>query len=248
MYPSLKDAFSSLCGGRKKRGGTLISPASSLNLKSSLTNYADADKLLAVDDVIGGRQLLLVERREHGGRVAARSAVAVERGDEGGREVRHLIRADDGARRDAEELDVEPVVLLHLVDSADELPQVLRDEALRGRSLLQRAAVADEEDELPRRHVGRNLDRDALDELLARLGADVGLHLDGLAAAHLAAVERDAVERRHPPHVTRGDVERDRPQLDALEAARHERLDRRGDGAGGRNPRALHRETALKED
>ena len=93
-------------------------------------------------------------------------------------------------------------------------------------SLLERAAVADEEDELARRHVRRNLDGDALDELLARLGADVRLHLDGLAAAHLVAVERDAVERGHAARVGGRDVERDRPELDALEAARQERLRR----------------------
>ncbi len=93
-------------------------------------------------------------------------------------------------------------------------------------SLLERAAVADEEDELTGRHVGRNLDGDALDELLARLRADVSLHLDRLAAAHLVAVERDAVERGHAARVRGRDVERDGAQLDALEAARQKRLRR----------------------
>src|SRR5437763_7151567 len=120
--------------------------AQSLNHLSA--DDVDADELLARYDVLGGRKLFLADGRELGRREPARGAVAVERGDEGGREVRHLVRADDRAVRHPEELDVEPVVLLEPVDRADELAEVFRHEALRARSLLQSAAVADEEYEL----------------------------------------------------------------------------------------------------
>src|SRR5215204_6060269 len=76
-------------------------PASSLNLENSLTDDADGDELLAVDDVLGGRQLLLADGREHGRRVAARGAVAVEPRHDGGRQVRHFVRAADPAEGDS---------------------------------------------------------------------------------------------------------------------------------------------------
>src|SRR5437868_13017766 len=106
------------------------------SLKCSLAYHVDADELLARYDVLGGRQFLLSDGRELGRREAAGGAVAVERGDEGGREVWHLVRPDDCAVCDAEELDVESVVLLELVNRADELAQVFGDEALRRGSLL----------------------------------------------------------------------------------------------------------------
>src|SRR5437763_9847572 len=220
--------------------------AQSLNHLSA--DDVDADELLARYDVLGGRKLFLADGRELGRRESACGAVAVERGDEGGRKVRHLVRADDSAVGDAEEFDVESVVLLQLVYRADELAQVFGDEALRGRCLLERAAVADEEDELAGRNVGGNLDGYALDELLARLRSDVGLNLDGLAAVDFVAVERDAVERGGAARVNGGDVERDGAEFDALEAARKKRLHGSGDRARGIDACARHREAAFERD
>src|SRR5215216_3470101 len=90
----------------------------------------NADELLPFDDELGGGEFLLGERRERGRREAAGGALAVERRDEGGREARQFARADDRAGRDAEELHIEPVVLLDLVDGGDELAQIGRDEGL----------------------------------------------------------------------------------------------------------------------
>src|SRR5437588_64093 len=96
--------------------------------------------------------------------------------------------------------------------------------------------------------VGGNLDGYALDELLARLCADVGLNLDGLAAVDFVAVERDAVERGGAARVNGGDVERDGAEFDALEAARKKRLHGSGDRARGVDASARHREAAFERD